>query len=221
VSQPPITRTHTHTHTRARAHLSHSLHIAVSAKFTLCTRCYANPNNEARKSPDHEVRTYILLTCTIHTHKRFVRVDLRFTDGRHRFCVFRDLGLSCIPVLVPEEQLEGFDRRYVECARGRVAVWVGRRRGGGGGGGGGGGRGGGGGAPALLHPPPPPTTTTTTTITITLHRHHHHSSHRPRPPRHRTTRVALQIWSVRTRTLSHAKPDRLCRRRIGIARHVQ
>ena len=30
--------------------------------------------------------------------------SIRFIDGKHRFCVYRDLGLSCIPLLVPASQ---------------------------------------------------------------------------------------------------------------------
>jgi hypothetical protein len=38
--------------------------------------------------------------------------SLRFIDGKHRFCVYRDLGLSCIPMLVPLSQYREIKRRF-------------------------------------------------------------------------------------------------------------
>jgi hypothetical protein len=37
---------------------------------------------------------------------------VRFIDGKHRFCVYRDLGLTCVPVLVPRSQRDAFNRRF-------------------------------------------------------------------------------------------------------------
>eukprot|EP00041_Stephanoeca_diplocostata_P025129 m.651422 g.651422 ORF g.651422 m.651422 type:complete len:385 (-) comp22676_c0_seq5:797-1951(-) len=37
---------------------------------------------------------------------------IRFVDGKHRFCVYRDLGLSCIPVLVPAREQKTFRKRF-------------------------------------------------------------------------------------------------------------
>lgn len=37
---------------------------------------------------------------------------IRFVDGKHRFCVYRDLGLSCIPVLVPARERKIFRKRF-------------------------------------------------------------------------------------------------------------
>jgi hypothetical protein len=37
---------------------------------------------------------------------------VRFTDGKHRFCAYRDLGLRAIPLLVPAEQAKIFEQRF-------------------------------------------------------------------------------------------------------------
>jgi len=36
--------------------------------------------------------------------------QIRFIDGKHRFCAYRDLGLPCIPLLVPSHQRQQFNK---------------------------------------------------------------------------------------------------------------
>ena len=38
--------------------------------------------------------------------------SVRFIDGKHRFCVYRDMGLKTIPLLVPQAQRATFERLF-------------------------------------------------------------------------------------------------------------
>jgi hypothetical protein len=38
--------------------------------------------------------------------------SVRFTDGKHRFCAYRELDLRAVPLLVPVDQAKLFERRF-------------------------------------------------------------------------------------------------------------
>lgn len=47
---------------------------------------------------------------------------VRFVDGKHRFCVYRDSGIECVPVMVPAAQLRTFRKRFRAPRAARRAV---------------------------------------------------------------------------------------------------
>ena len=55
-------------------------------------------------------------------------VSLRFIDGKHRFLAYRDLGLRCIPLLVPTAQRRLFRRLFRPPKKGGHGARATRRR---------------------------------------------------------------------------------------------